>query len=177
MNPFADRYRAAVAGASDPAAAEVLRRVHDTLDRAVHPLSGREVRRRTRGGDLEVQAAIRALTDAGLLWATPRRGNGGGTNYALHPHPNKGEPMIPFTMTQPQGPTIHTGTVTVTTDTYTRDVRVDVIKTAGGIRYYRVPDLEVTFTEEEAEHMGGGFDLLVDAARITPVQSITVEYL
>lgn len=81
VDEYAARCAAALDGVHDPVAENFIGRVLDTLNRAVRPLSGRDVRRATHGGDVEVTAALRALVQAGQVAAFPRREPGGGTYY------------------------------------------------------------------------------------------------
>lgn len=81
VDEYANRYRATLAGASDARAEDVLARVLDTLDKAVRPLSARQVRACTVARAEDVSAALRALSEAGQVAAFPRRGPGRGTYY------------------------------------------------------------------------------------------------
>lgn len=77
------RHAAALAGAPDPQAHVILARVTETLDHAVRPLSGYEVRKRTTGSDYAISGALWAMAQAGTVRAAPRKAMGGGTSYSL----------------------------------------------------------------------------------------------
>lgn len=173
------RYLRALDGATDPMAHILLNRVTQTLERAVRPLSGRDVRTRTPGDDNAIQGALRALWDAGLVIGTPRRGPGGGTVYVLPRNHHYSTHLGDRPMThnnRPTAPLIEFGKIYTDVTGHPDMVRVDVHRPFGGERVYYLPELDVVLTEDEAEHRPG-FDELVARAKTTPVQSITFNYV
>lgn len=155
----------------------IIERIVTTLQDAPAPLSGRDVRTLTCGHDNALQGALRALWSEGLVIAALRRGAGGGMAYVLPQHHTTHLGDNIMNTTPITEPLIAIGAVLMPTEYGTGTFRVHVHEYAEGARIYYLPELDVAYTEDEAEHLGGGFPELVAKAKTTPARSITFDYI